>query len=88
MEDSNNSDIYDALVQISQGKEISNWELQRMDDIVDSVRFNSSSPRKSRIKLRFSDNEDYWKLFDLNNDDIWFANFVYSNYDTFEYSDG
>jgi hypothetical protein len=85
MEDSNNSDIYDALVQISQGKEISNWELQRMDNIVDSVRFNSSSPGKSRIKLKFSDNEDYWKLFDLSSDDIWFANAVHSNYDTFEF---
>ena len=70
MEDSNNSDIYDALVKISQGREISNWELQRMDDVVESVRFNSSSPGKSRVKLRFSDYEDYWKLFDLTEDDI------------------
>ena len=85
MEDSNNSEIYDALVKISQGREISNWELQRMDDVVESVRFNSSSPGKSRIKLRFSDYEDYWKLFDLNEDDIWFANAIYSNYDTFEF---
>jgi hypothetical protein len=85
MEDSNNSEIYDALVKISQGEQISNWELQRMDNIVDSLRFNSSTPSKGRIKLRFTDNEDYWKLFDLNDDDIWFARAVYSNYDTFEF---
>ena len=85
MESSNNSEIYDALVKISQGRDISNWELQGMDEIVDSVKFNSSSPGKSRVKLRFNDNEDYWKLFELTNDDIWFANAVYSNYDTFEF---
>jgi hypothetical protein len=88
MEDSNNSEIYDALVKISQGEEVSKWALQRMDDTVDSLIFNSSTPSKSRIKLRFSDNEDYWKLFDLNDDDIWFANAVYSNYETFEFESG
>lgn len=82
---SNNSDIYDALVKISQGREISNWELQDMDEIVNSVKFNSSSPGKSRVKLTFDDNEDYWKLFDLTDDDIWFANAIYSHYDTFEF---
>jgi hypothetical protein len=85
MESSNNSEIYDALVKISQGSEISNWELQSMDEIVDSVKFNSSSPGKSRVKLRFEDSEDYWRLFDLTDDDIWFANAVHSNYDSFEF---
>jgi hypothetical protein len=85
MESSNNSEIYDALVKISQGTDISNWELQSMDEIVDSVKFNSSSPGKSRVKLRFNDSEDYWRLFDLTEDDIWFANAVHSHYDTFEF---
>jgi hypothetical protein len=85
MEESNNSDIYDALVKISQGREVSNWELQRMDDIVDNIKFNSSSPGKSRIKLIFNNNEDYWKLFDLTRNEIWFANQLYSYYDTFEF---
>lgn len=85
MESSNNSEIYDALVKIKNGEEISSYELERLDDLIYSYRFNSSVPGKSLVKLRFSDNEDYWKLFDLSDDDIWFANGVYSNYDTFEF---
>jgi hypothetical protein len=87
MEDSNNSDTYNALVKISQGREISNWELSSIDDIIESVRFNSSSPGKSRVKIRFNQEDDYWKLFDLNNDDIWFARLVHSNYDSYTFED-
>ena len=85
MEDSNNSEIYDVLVKISQGEKINNWEVQRIDGLVSDVRFNESAPGKSRVKLTFDSYEDYWKLFDLTTDDIWFANAVFSHYDTFEF---
>ncbi len=85
MEDSNNSEIYDVLVKISQGMSVDSWEVQRIDGLVSNVRFNESAPGKSRVKLTFDSYEDYWKLFDLTNDDIWFANAVFSHYDTFEF---
>jgi hypothetical protein len=85
MEDSNNSEIYDVLVKISQGEKIDNWEVQRIDGLVSDVRLNESAPGKSRVKLTFDSYEDYWKLFDLTTDDIWFANAVFSHYDTFEF---
>lgn len=85
MEESKNSEIYDVLVRISQGEEISNWEIERIDELISSVRFNSSAPGKSRVKITFDSYEDYWKLFDLTTDDIWFANAIYSHYDTYEF---
>lgn len=82
-----NSEIYDLLLRIKNGKWVSNWELNRVDPLVNSVRFNESSPGKSRVKLTFDSYEDYWKLFEnnLNSDDFWFANAVYSNYDTYQF---
>ena len=50
MEDSNNSEIYDVLVKISQGEKMDNWEIQRIDGLVSNVRINESAPGKSRVK--------------------------------------
>lgn len=85
MEESKNSEIYDALVRIKNGEDIPSYQVEQMDTLVYNVRFNQNSPGKSRIKLRFNSDEDYWKLFDLTQDDIWFANAIYSDYDTFDF---
>lgn len=85
MESNNNSEIYNALVRIKNGEEINSYELERIDDLVYSYKFNKTNPGKSIIKLTFSDDEDYWKLFDLSNEDIWFANAVYSRYNSFQF---
>lgn len=83
MESSNNSEIYDTLVRIKNGEEIPTNHLERLDNLIYSYKFNSSSPGKSLIRLDFND-EDYWGLFDLTDDDIWFASNIYSYYSGFE----
>ena len=57
----------------------------RFDPIVYDIKFNEQTPGKSRVKLKFDDYEDYWKLFDLKDGDIWFGNYIYSNYDSYEF---
>ena len=71
MENSNNSEIYDTLVKISQGEKVDNWEIQRIDGLISSIKYNDSTPGKSRVKLTFDSYEDYWKLFDLTENDIY-----------------
>jgi hypothetical protein len=85
MEESNNSEIYNILTKISNGEEIPSWEISRIEPLIYDLKFNPTSPGKSRVKLSFEDYENYWRLFDLTDGDIWFANAVYSHYDTFEF---
>lgn len=85
MENTDNSQIYDTLVSISNGEEYTLSELGSVDDLINGFKFNSKYPANSMIKLYFENYEDYWKLFDLSDNDIWFANAVYSHYDNFEF---
>ena len=82
--------IYQILKKIQYGEEYPSHTLNRYDDLISGFRFNKNSPGKSMVQLTFDDDEDYFKLFDLHEDDIWFLGnlFSYYGYDMgFYYSD-
>lgn len=81
------SDIYTALKQIKDGHEMTSYQLGDIDNLISGFRFNESQPGKSMIKLTFDDDSDYFKLFDLDENDIWSINAVYSHYGTYEFED-
>lgn len=88
MESSNNSEIYDALVRIKNGEEISSNEIEGLDDLIYSFIYNPNAPGKSFIRLQFENEELYWKLFDeLDDNDIWLANVVNNSYQSYEFYD-
>jgi hypothetical protein len=79
------SDIYSALLSIKNGKEMTDYELSNLDDLIGGFRFKKSSPGGSMVKLKFDDTRDYLTMFDLTDDDIWFIERVDSPYNDFEF---
>jgi hypothetical protein len=78
------SNIYQALKKIQMGVEMTEYELNRMDDLVSGFRFNKSQPSKSMVKLKFDSDEDFFKLFDLGDGDIWFLKNLFSYYGNYD----
>ena len=72
--------IYQLLKKIQNGEEYPSHTLNRYDDLISGFRFNKTSPGKSMIQLTFDYDEDYFKLFDLNEGDLWFLRNLFSYY--------
>jgi len=73
------SNIYGALKRISGGEEIDVYKLSDIDGLIGGFKFNKNTPGKSMITLKFDDYEDYFKLFDLGEGDIWFLKSLFSS---------
>ena len=75
------SSIYAFLRRISLGdKDIRFSQLERYDDLIGGFKFNENNPSKSMVTLKFSDDEDYFKLFDLSDGDMWFLRNLFNSY--------
>ena len=56
------SPIYDLLVKIKNGEQVSSNEMERADNLIYKFNYNEKNPGKSTIKLHFDDIEDIsWK---------------------------
>jgi hypothetical protein len=78
------SEIYDALLSISEGQELSKYNLRNIDDLVSDFKFNKRSPRASSVMLSFDDVDDILGIFDVSEDDKWFVGAV-TSYDSYEF---
>lgn len=78
------SDIYKLLVKISNGEVVSSREMENTDESIYDFKYTPKAPFKSKIVLRFDDDE-YIKLFDPSDDDMWYYNAITSRYDTYEF---
>ncbi len=78
--------IYELLTKIVNGEEVSSRELENADEVIYDFKFTPKAPVKSRITFRF-DEEDYIKLFDPSDDDMWYYNVITSRYDSYEWED-
>jgi hypothetical protein len=76
------SDIYKLLLAIKNGENVTTNQMERADDLIWSFRYNENNPIKSMVKIRFDDIEDYLKLFELDEHDVYFANSLYSYYNS------
>ena len=74
------SETYDALKRISNGKEIDKYKLSNIDELIGDFKFNKNNPGKSMVTIKFDDHEDYFKLFDLGEGDLWFLKALFSSY--------
>lgn len=79
-------EIYKLLTKIAKGEQVSSRELENADDAIYDFKYTPKAPFKSRITLRFDD-EDYIKLFNPSDDDMWYYNAITSRYDTYEWED-
>ena len=82
-----NSELYNLLLKVMSGEEVSSRSMENSDDLIYSFRFNSSNPAKSLIRISFSDMDEYASLFNLDDDDKWFMNIMFSHYDSYDFHD-
>lgn len=79
-QDTVDNTVYQGLKDFLDNK-ISANRLERYDDLFDDVKDSKSGNRKlSTITLKFSDVEDYFKTFDLGDDDENFVSRLFSYY--------
>ena len=81
------SDIYKLLVKINNGEVVSSREMENADEFIYDFKYTPKAPFKSKITFRFDD-EEYIKLFDPSEDDLWYYNAITSRYDSYEFEDG
>jgi hypothetical protein len=81
------SDIYKLLVKINNGEVVSAREMENAEEFIYDFKYTPKAPFKSKITFRFDD-EDYIKLFDPSDDDMWYYNAITSYYDSYEWDDG
>jgi hypothetical protein len=71
------SPIYEFLEKIKNGYD-PDWRYYNdADKLIDNVRFNPNNPGKSIISIVFDDSNDFYDLFELDDDDKWWANALF-----------
>jgi hypothetical protein len=65
---------------------VSAREMENAEEFIYDFKYTPKAPFKSKITFRFDD-EDYIKLFDPSDDDMWYYNAITSRYDSYEFSD-
>ena len=76
------SETYEFLKKIANGEEINRWSYP--DDLIYNIEYKSN--KNPIVIISFEDDDDFFDVFDLNDDDRWaFRRFVSSNYYNDEY---
>jgi hypothetical protein len=78
--------MYDLLTRIVNGEPVSSRWMENVDESVYDFKYTPKAPFKSKIVLKFDDDE-YIKLFDPSDDDMWYYNAITSYYDSYEWED-
>ena len=80
---------YYALKAITQGvPPLSDWSMQNVDDLISNFKYIKGNPRNSSVTLRFDNNEEYFRTFDVSDDTVWFLNRIFNSYEGgFEFVD-
>lgn len=82
-----NSELYNLLLKVVSGEEVSSRSMENSDDLIYGFKFNQSNPSKSLVRISFSDRDEYASLFNLDDDDKWFMDMMLSRYDSYEFHD-
>jgi len=73
------SDIYEALLKLSNNKLIDKSYLRMYNDYISDVKMSERNPSRSIFVLKFNDDE-YFQILNLDEDERYFLNSVYSYY--------
>lgn len=74
-----NTDIYDAVLNLSKNISINKHYLKLYNDNISDVRISEKNPSRSIFVLKFDDDE-YFTVLNLSEEERWFLNSVYSYY--------
>jgi len=70
--------IYSVLKQIKNGLDIDEYELNEFDNLITKIRINPSNLGSSTVELKFDSETDFFKIFDLDDDDISFLDEIFN----------
>ena len=73
------SDIYEALLKLSNNKSINKSYLRIYNNYISDVKISERNPSRSIFVLKFDD-EEYFQILNLDEDERYFVNSVYSYY--------
>ena len=76
---SDNTDIYDAVLKLSKNMPINKSYLRMYNDNISDVKISEKNPSRSIFVLKFDDDE-YFQILNLDEDERYFLNSVYSYY--------
>lgn len=79
-------DTFMSLRNFSRGK-ISAYELEDSDPNIYNVKTDKSNLGQSVVKIEFKDDDEFLKVIDLNDDDMWFVRMINSYYSDYEFMD-
>lgn len=82
-----NSEIYDLLVKIMSGRTVGPYEMKHSDDLISKFVYNESNPGKSLVRLTFYDTDEFFALFNIDENDKWFVDRMFSSYDSYDFYD-
>lgn len=82
-----NSEIYDLLVKIMSGRTVGPYEMKHSDDLISKFVYNESNPGKSLVRLTFYDTDEFFALFNIDENDKWFADRIFNSYDSYDFYD-
>ena len=76
---SDDTDIYDAVLKLSKNMPINKSYLRMYNDNISDVKISEKNPSRSIFVLKFDDDE-YFQILNLDEDERYFLNSVYSYY--------
>lgn len=79
--------LYELLTKIANGEVVSSRWMENTDELIYDFKYTPKAPIKSKITFRF-DEDDYIKLFNPSEEDLWYYNAITGYYDTYEWEDG
>jgi len=82
-----NSELYELLVKIVSGRTVGPYEMKNSDDLITKFTYNESNPGKSLIRLTFYDTDDFFKIFNIDENDKWFVDRMFSSYGSYDFYD-
>lgn len=82
---SGTGDFIKILREFTKGK-VDYRELENSDDSIRKVQ-PYNPPGQSEVYIEFKNDEEFFKVLDLSEDDIWFVNNMFSSYGSYEFMD-
>ena len=84
LSDLTGSDIFKKLRQFAKGK-LDSKTLKLSDKLISDVKIKYNMPGDSKVIIEFNDDDELWNILDLDENDVWFLNRLYSG--NFEFTD-
>jgi hypothetical protein len=82
---SGTGDFIKILREFTKGR-VDYRELENSDDSIRKVQ-PYNPPGQSEVYIEFKNDEEFFKVLDLSEDDIWFVNSMFSSYNSYEFMD-